>query len=72
MSDPESFFDGVRVLDGGLATQLEARGYDLDHPLWSARLLAGAPDVIRDVHREYLDAGADCVIADLCQFEDKT
>jgi S-methylmethionine-dependent homocysteine/selenocysteine methylase len=30
---------GGLVLDGGLATELEKAGFDLDHPLWSARLL---------------------------------
>ena len=30
------------VLDGGLATELEARGATLDTPLWSARLLRDA------------------------------
>ena len=33
----------VIVLDGGLATQLEAQGADLSDALWSARLLADAP-----------------------------
>jgi homocysteine S-methyltransferase len=53
---------GVLLLDGGLATELERRGHDLNHSLWSARLLLEAPDAIRDVHRAYLDAGADCLI----------
>ena len=30
---------GPVVLDGGLATQLEAQGHDLSSALWSARLL---------------------------------
>ncbi len=51
------------ILDGGLATELERRGHDLDHPLWSARLLIEDPESIRSVHRSYLDAGADCLIA---------
>lgn len=50
------------VLDGGLATELEARGHDLDHPLWSARTLIEDPDAIFDVHMAYLRAGADCII----------
>jgi len=49
------------VLDGGLATELERRGADLDHHLWSARLLADAPDLICDVHYDYLRAGADVI-----------
>jgi homocysteine S-methyltransferase len=49
---------GPVVLDGGLATQLEAAGHDLSDELWSARLLADAPDAIVAAHRAYLDAGA--------------
>jgi homocysteine S-methyltransferase len=66
MSDPAQdalapFLDGggVLVLDGGLATELEGRGLDLDHPLWSARVLRDAPEAIAAVHRAYLAAGAD-------------
>lgn len=46
------------LIDGGLATQCEAMGCDIDHPLWSARLLLDAPQAIADAHRAYLDAGA--------------
>ena len=49
------------VLDGGLATELEGRSLDLDHPLWSARVLRDAPEAIAAVHRAYLEAGADCI-----------
>jgi homocysteine S-methyltransferase len=49
------------VLDGGLATELERKGFDLAHPLWSARLLREQPEAIAAVHRAYLEAGADCI-----------
>jgi homocysteine S-methyltransferase len=52
----------VVVLDGGLATELEARGADLSDELWSARLLLDDPGLIAEVHRAYVDAGADVVI----------
>jgi homocysteine S-methyltransferase len=64
MNDPlEPFLagGGTLVLDGGLATELERAGFDLAHPLWSARLLAERPEAIAAVHRAYLDAGADCI-----------
>ena len=51
------------ILDGGLATELEARGCVLDDQLWSARLLIDRPDLIREVHLDYLRAGADCIIS---------
>ncbi|MFI6574685.1 homocysteine S-methyltransferase [Nocardiopsis sp. NPDC050513] len=51
------------VLDGGLATRLEAYGRDLGGGLWSARLLAEEPELVRRVHRDYFEAGADVAIA---------
>jgi len=53
---------GLLVLDGGLATELEARGHDLGDTLWSARLLLDDPGAIRAVHRAYVDAGADVLV----------
>ncbi len=53
--------DGVLILDGALATELEKRGCNLNHSLWSAAILDQHPDLIGDVHRAYLDAGADCI-----------
>jgi len=52
---------GVLILDGGLATALEAQGHDLNDPLWSAKLLIEAPDAIRAQHLAFLKAGADCI-----------
>jgi homocysteine S-methyltransferase len=49
----------VVVLDGGLATELEAQGHDLSSVLWSARLLADDPDAIRAAHAAYFAAGAE-------------
>ncbi|MEM6107307.1 homocysteine S-methyltransferase [Mycobacterium sp. 050272] len=50
--------ESVLISDGGLATELEARGHDLSDPLWSARLLADAPEEIVAVHAAYFRAGA--------------
>jgi len=48
------------ILDGGLATELEARGCDISGALWSARVLRTAPEIIEQLHYEYFAAGADC------------
>lgn len=50
---------GDAVLDGGFATELEARGHDLRDPLWSARVLRDDPHAVEDVHAAYFEAGAD-------------
>ncbi len=49
---------GVVVLDGGLATQLEAQGNSLADPLWSARLLLEDPSEIMRAHLAFYRAGA--------------
>ena len=54
---------GTLVLDGGLATQLEAQGADLDDPLWSARLLLEDPAEIVRAHLAFYRAGASIAIA---------
>ena len=53
---------GVVILDGALATELEARGADLNDPLWSAKILLEAPELIEQVHYDYFVAGADVAI----------
>jgi homocysteine S-methyltransferase len=55
--------NNLLILDGGLATELETRGFDLRDALWSARLLLDAPDAIYQLHHDYLVAGADCIIS---------
>ncbi len=49
---------GPAAIDGGLASELEARGHDLTGTLWSARLLRDDPAAIRDVHASYFSSGA--------------
>ncbi|MFE1348268.1 homocysteine S-methyltransferase [Streptomyces sp. NPDC058757] len=58
----QALADGVLVLDGGLSNQLEAQGCDLSDALWSARLLADAPEQIEAAHTAYVRAGAEVLI----------
>ncbi|KAL6566387.1 Nuclear SAM-dependent mono-and asymmetric methyltransferase [Orobanche gracilis] len=53
---------GCAVLDGGLATQLEKHGADINDSLWSALCLIKDPHLITRVHLEYLEAGADILV----------
>ena len=59
--------DAVLVADGGLATELEARGHDLSDALWSARLLMDAPEEITSAHLAFFRAGA--VIATTASYQ---
>ncbi|XP_038159857.1 homocysteine S-methyltransferase YbgG [Cyprinodon tularosa] len=50
------------ILDGGLATELEAQGAKLQgDPLWSARLLHTDPQAIKEAHHRFLLSGADVI-----------
>ncbi|KAL6194942.1 hypothetical protein ACLB2K_036017 [Fragaria x ananassa] len=62
MSDFLEKCGGCAVLDGGFATELERHGADLNDPLWSAKCLISSPHLVRRVHLDYLDAGANIII----------
>lgn len=65
MSNPFTPFirrHGVVILDGAMATELERRGANIVDPLWSAKVLLEAPELIRQVHYDYFVAGADVAI----------
>jgi len=50
------------IIEGDLGTQIQKNGYDVNDSLWSAKYLDENPDVIKEVHRQYLEAGADIII----------
>ncbi|MFC3927776.1 homocysteine S-methyltransferase [Streptococcus caprae] len=49
------------ILHGALGTELENRGYDISGSLWSAKYLIEDPQAIKDIHKDYIRAGADIV-----------
>jgi len=49
------------LIDGGLATQCEAMGHNIDGDLWSAVLLQKNPRAIVDASLAYLHAGAEII-----------
>lgn len=46
------------ILDGGMGQELYRRGIKKDNGLWSANALMSDPDTVRDVHVEFIQAGA--------------
>ena len=57
----ESILNNIHVLDGGMASELEYLGADINGPLWSAHVLEDSPEKIVAVHRAYIEAGADII-----------
>jgi len=51
------------LLDGATGTELSRRGVDLDTPSWTAGAILEAPRVLWQIHRDYVEAGADIVTA---------
>src|SRR5512147_1596702 len=49
------------LLDGATGTELQRRGVDTSLPLWSARALLDAHEVLYAIHTEYLAANADII-----------
>jgi S-methylmethionine-dependent homocysteine/selenocysteine methylase len=44
-----------------MGTELERRGVDIGLPFWSANALTHRPDVVLQIHKEYIEAGADII-----------
>ena len=51
------------VIDGGTGTEIQRRGGAMDDATWSAEANLQWPDLVREVHRAYLEAGAELIIA---------
>lgn len=58
---------GYVVLDGSMGTGLAEKGFELNTALWTAGALVTAPELVRQVHLDYLKGGADCGITDSYQ-----
>lgn len=53
--------DAITVLDGGMGGEILRRIPHARFGLWSATALIEAPDLVVDLHREFIDAGADVI-----------
>jgi homocysteine S-methyltransferase len=51
----------IILLDGGIGTELERLGAPMDHDVWCAIALETHPHLVKDVHRSYINAGADII-----------
>lgn len=49
------------LLDGATGTELNRRGVDTGLPLWSERALIEAPEVLLNIHKDYITAGAEVI-----------
>lgn len=49
----------ITLLDGGLGQEINKRSpSDTSHPLWSVKVMDEYPQIVADVHKDFLNAGA--------------
>jgi homocysteine S-methyltransferase len=53
----------IKLLDGALGTELERRGVDASGKSWTAYANRDCADLVREIHLEYIRAGADIITA---------
>ncbi len=51
----------VTILDGGMSRELEKRGAPFRQPEWSALALIETPEIVRDVHQDFIYHGAQII-----------
>ncbi|MEW6512031.1 MAG: homocysteine S-methyltransferase family protein [Bacteroidota bacterium] len=60
------------ILDGAMGTELQSRGVDIGLPLWSANALLTSPETVRQIHEDYIRAGADIITTDTFRTTQRT
>jgi S-methylmethionine-dependent homocysteine/selenocysteine methylase len=53
----------VLIIDGGMGTELERRGVEMDGAAWAGAAARENPEAIGAIHRDFIAAGADLIIA---------
>ncbi|RWX51790.1 Homocysteine S-methyltransferase [Candidatus Electrothrix marina] len=49
------------LLDGATGTELEHRGVPMNSAAWSVEAVYSHPDVVQDIHEDYIRAGVDVI-----------
>lgn len=58
---PLTFENNIVLLDGGMGRELRFRGVAVPETIWSAAALMSDPEVVRQVHLDFIAAGADVI-----------
>ena len=51
----------IKIIDGALGSELIRKGLTLPEHIWSAEANIMSPDVVKNIHSEYIDAGANYI-----------
>jgi homocysteine S-methyltransferase len=64
--------DNIFLLDGATGSELDRAGVDVGMPLWSANAILEAPEILKQVHISYLEAGAQSIITNTFRTHERT
>ncbi len=62
----------IIILDSAMGTELQRRHVDISGPLWSAGANIYKPDVVRHIHMDNIDAGADIITTNTFRSQTRT
>ena len=48
----------IELLDGAMGSEFIKRGINLPEHIWSADVNINYPDIVKEIHEEYIEAGA--------------
>ena len=54
--------ESLTILDGGMGSELAKRGLGASDGIWSAKALLEVPDLVAEVHRDFIKSGARVII----------
>ena len=59
--------NNIKLLDGSMSYPLELDGYNLNNRLWTGDALINNPELIKKIHKGYIDSGADYLLTSTYQ-----
>lgn len=60
------------ILDGAMGTELCRRGISIELPLWSAGVLLENPEIVKQIHMDYIKAGTDIITTNTFRTNSRT
>lgn len=64
--------DTTYILAGATGTEIQRRGFPTTLPLWSTQILFDRPELLVDIYRDYIRAGADIITTNTFRTQRRT
>ena len=53
----------IKLLDGSMSYPMELNGYDLNNRLWTGNALINNSNMIKQIHKDYINSGSDYIMS---------